>query len=350
LRVLIETPASLRETPELPIIAGMDALSDALRVLRLTGAVFLDAEFTAPWCVVSQSGHKASPVLSGGSNIVFFHVLTEGRCKARLVTGGETLEFAAGDLVMLPRDDTHLLGSDLHLAPTLADTLVQPAADGELMRIEHGGGGEKTRFICGFLRCDERLCGPMLETLPRLLRVPLGAGPATAWLTSLLNAGTRETSAPRPGGETVLAKLSELLFVEALRRYIELLQEQQTGWLAGLRDRSVGRALALMHERPERDWTVEELAAAVGLSRSALAQRFTDFIGQPPMQYLTRWRLTIAAQRLRSETASLGRIAEDSGYDSEAAFNRAFKRALGTTPAAWRRGGRAGHSSRVAPH
>jgi len=139
----------------------------------------------------------------------------------------------------------------------------------------------------------------------------------------------------------LLAKLSELLFVEALRRYIELLPEQQTGWLAGLRDRFVGRALALMHERPDREWTVEELAAAVGLSRSALAQRFTDFIGQPPMQYLTRWRLTVAAQRLRSEKVSLTRIAADSGYDSEAAFNRAFKRALGTTPAAWRRGGRA---------
>ena len=315
----------------------MDALSDALRVLRLTGAVFLDADFTAPWCVVSQSGHSSSPVLSGGANIVFFHVLTEGRCKARLVSGGETLEFAAGDLVMLPRDDTHLLGSDLHLAPTLADSLVRPAAEGELMRIEHGGGGERTRFVCGFLRYDQRLCGPMLETLPRLLRVPLGGGPA-AWLTSLLQAGARESSAPRPGGETVLAKLAELLFVEALRRYIEQLPERQAGWLAGLRDRYVGRALALMHERPERDWTVEELAAAVGLSRSSLSQRFTDFIGQPPMQYLTRWRLTIAAQRLRSEKSSLARIAADSGYDSEAAFNRAFKRALGTTPAAWRRG------------
>jgi AraC-like DNA-binding protein len=335
--MLIVRPAFLRGTPDLPIIPVMDALSDALRVLRLTGAVFLDAEFTAPWCVVTHSGHTESPLLSGGSSIIFFHVLTEGRCKARLVSGGETLEFAAGDLVMLPRDDTHLLGSDLHLAPTLTDTLVQPAADGELMRVEHGGGGERTRFFCGFLRYDPRLCGPMLETLPRLLRVPLGGGHATAWLMSLLQAGARETAAPRPGGETVLAKLSELLFVEALRRYIELLPEQQTGWLAGLRDRFVGRALALLHERPERDWTVEELAAGVGLSRSSLAQRFTDFIGQPPMQYLTRWRLTIAAQRLRSENASLARIAADSGYDSEAAFNRAFKRALGTTPAAWRR-------------
>jgi AraC-like DNA-binding protein len=319
----------------------MDALSDALRVLRLTGAVFLDAEFTAPWCVISQSGYAASPSDPGGSNVVYFHVLTEGRCKVRLSAGGEVLELAAGDLVMLSRDDTHLLGSDLHLAPTPADTLVQPAVAGGLARIEHGGGGEKTRFVCGFLRCDERLCGPMLEALPRILRVPLGEGPATAWLASLLKAGTRETSAPRPGGEMVLAKLSELLFVEALRRYIELLPEQQTGWLAGLRDRFVGRALALLHEHPERDWTVEALAASIGLSRSALAQRFTDFIGQPPMQYLTRWRLTIAAQRLRDEKASLARIAADSGYDSEAAFNRAFKRALGTTPAAWRRSGRA---------
>ncbi|MGH8703337.1 MAG: AraC family transcriptional regulator, partial [Burkholderiales bacterium] len=204
----------------------------------------------------------------------------------------------------------------------------------------HGGGGAKTRFVCGFLRCDERLCRPMLEALPRILRVPLGDGPATAWLTSLLHAGTRETSAPRPGGETMLAKLSELLFVEALRRYIEMLPEQQRGWLAGLRDRFVGRTLALMHERPGHDWTVEELAGRVGVSRSSLAQRFTDFIGQAPMQYLARWRLTIAAQRLRDERVSLARIAADSGYESEAAFNRAFKRALGTTPGAWRRGGR----------
>jgi len=338
--VLIERPAILRKAPDSPIISGMDALSDALRVLRLTGAVFLDAEFTAPWCVVSHGSHPVSPGSADAPNTIYFHVLTEGRCRVRHAGGGETLELAAGDLIMLPRNDSHLLGSDLRLAPTLSDTLVRPAAGEGLMRIEHGGGGEKTRFVCGFLGCDERLCRPMLETLPPILRVPLGDGPATAWLTSLLHAGTRETSAPRPGGETVLAKLSELLFVEALRRYIELLPEQQTGWLAGLRDRYVGRALALMHRQPGRNWTVDELAVKVGLSRSSLAQRFTDFIGQPPIQYLTRWRLTIAAQRLRNEKIALARLAADSGYDSEAAFNRAFKRALGTTPAAWRRMGK----------
>jgi AraC-like DNA-binding protein len=315
----------------------MDALSDALRVLRLTGAVFINAEFTAPWCVASNGNNPATPGVLDGPNVVFFHVLVEGRCKARLVGGGQTLELGPGDLLLLPRDDSHLMGSDLHLAAAPSDTLVQPGGDG-MLHIAHGGGGEKTRFVCGYLRCDERLCGPMLEALPRILRIPLGEGPATAWLTSLLQAATRETAASRPGGETLLAKLSELLFVEAMRRYIERLPERETGWLAGLRDRFVGRALALLHERPGHAWTVEELAEEVGLSRSALAQRFTDLIGQGPMQYLTRWRLTIAAQRLRNEHASLTSIAADSGYDSGAAFNRAFKRAFNTTPAAWRKG------------
>ena len=314
----------------------MDALSDALRVLRLNGAVFLDADFTEPWCVVSDPrGNNA--LMAGWPDIVFFHVLVEGRCRSRLVDGGETLDLAAGDLLMLPRGTRHLMGSDLRLPATPANSMVKPGP-ASLMRIDHGGGGERTRFVCGYLHCDERLCGQMLDALPKMLRVPLGDGPANGWVQGLLAAGTQESAAARPGSETMLAKLSELLFVEALRRYIETLPEQQTGWLAGLRDRFVGRALALLHERPEHDWTVEELAEKVGLSRSSLAQRFTDFLGQPPMQYLTRWRLTIAAQRLRNEHASLARIAADCGYDSEAAFNRAFKRTFATTPAAWRRG------------
>lgn len=319
----------------------MDALSDALRVLELTGAVFLDAEFSAPWCVRSDPGHTMSPNTRGGPNFVFFHVLTEGACNSRLIADGATLQLAAGDLVMLPREDAHLLGSNLRLAPTQAHTLVQPGVNGGMLRIQHGGGGARTRFVCGFLSCDHQLCGPMLESLPRMLKVPLGDGPAFHWLTGLMHAGTVETSAPRPGGETVLAKLAELLFVEAIRRYVELMPEEKTGWLAGLRDRFVGRALAKLHERPNHDWTVDELAASVGLSRSALAQRFADLIGQAPIQYLTRWRLTIAAQRLRNDNASLARIAEDGGYDSEQAFNRAFKRTFGTTPAAWRREARA---------
>jgi AraC-like DNA-binding protein len=329
----------LLEAPDLPYHLRVDALSDALRVLRLNSAVFLDADFTAPWCVLSEGSRPVTQPLPPRGNVIFFHLLTEGRCKVRLASGGETITLETGDIVMMSRDDKHLMGSDLTLTPVQAATLVQPAAANGLMRVDYGGGGERTRFGCGFLLCDERLTGPLLDSLPRLLRIPLGEGPAVGWMRNLMQAGNLETAAQRPGGATVLTKLSELLFVEGLRRYAESLPDGAKGWLAGLRDRFVGRALALMHERPGHEWTVDELAEKVGLSRSALSQRFTELLGQPPMQYLTRWRLTIAAQRLREEQTNISRVAADMGYESEAAFNRAFKRALGETPAAWRRSG-----------
>ncbi len=315
----------------------MDALSDVLQVLRLNGAVFLDAEFTAPWCVVSKSGRAAEGPLADFEHVVFFHWLIAGNCRARLAAGGETIEVAAGDLLLMPNDEMHLMGSDLDIEPIAADVLVKPGANNGLLRIDHGGGGETTHFVCGFLACDKRLSRPVIDSLPGMLRVPFGDDPAAAWFRSLLQVGTHETATPRPGSDTVLAKLSELLFVEALRRYCESMPEEQKGWLAGLRDRFVGKTLALMHESPGRAWTVDALANKVGLSRSALAQRFTDLIGQAPMQYLTRWRLTVAAQRLRSESSGLALIAEQIGYDSEAAFNRAFKREFGVPPATWRR-------------
>ena len=293
----------------------MDALSDVLHVLRLSGAVFLDAEFTAPWCVTSSSGHPSSALPATGEHIVFFHWLIAGRCKARLAAGNDTFEIAAGDLLMMPNDAPHVMGTDLQMPPIAAAQLVKPAADDGLMRIEHGGGGATTRFVCGFLACDKRLCRPVLDALPGMLRVPFGDDPTAAWFKSLLRVGAQETSTPRPGSDTVLAKLSELLFVEAIRRYSETMPTGQTGWLAGLRDRFVGRALTLMHQKPGHAWTVDALASEVGLSRSALAQRFTELIGQPPMQYLTRWRLTVAAQRLRSDGASLAAIAEQIGHD-----------------------------------
>lgn len=321
----------------MPYHPRVDALSDALRVLRLHGAIFLDAEFSAPWCVLSEGRRPVTEPLPPRGNVIFFHLLTNGNCKARLESGGETVTLETGDIVMMSRDDNHLMGSDLALPAIPAAELVQPAAANGLMRVDYGGGGEKTRFGCGFLICDERLSGPLLDSLPRILRIPLGEGPEVGWMRNLMQAGNLETAAQRPGSATVLTKLSELLFVEGLRRYVQSLPDGAKGWLAGLRDRFVGRALALMHERPGHEWTVDELAEKVGLSRSALSQRFTELLGQPPMQYLTRWRLTIAAQRLREETTSIARVAADIGYDSEAAFNRAFKRALGETPAAWRK-------------
>jgi AraC-like DNA-binding protein len=269
--------------------------------------------------------------------VVFFHMVAEGRCKVRLAPHGEPIDLASGDLVLMPQGDTNLLGSDLQLAPVDADTLLRPAPAGGLVTIDYGGGGDEARILCGFLSCDKALCRLLLDALPRLLRVPLGDGPAAAWLMSLARRGAQENTAPGPGSGTLLAKLAELLFVEAMRRYIESLPEEQTGWLAGLRDRYVGRALSLMHEQPARDWTADELADRVGLSRSALAQRFADLLGQPPMQYLTRWRLTLAAAALRSSDRAIAQVAEEFGYESESAFNRAFKREFEMPPAAWRR-------------
>ena len=320
----------------------MDVLSDVLRALHLRGAIFLDARFTAPWCAVSKTGHRNTGFFADTEHIVFFHIVMEGNCTARLLATAETIELQAGDLMLLAHDDAHVIGSDLQREPVDSDSLVVATPAGGLMQIDHGGGGDLTRLMCGYLACDRRLCGLLLDALPRLIHISFGGGSAAAWLTGLLLLGTHETSMPRPGGESVLAKLSELLFVEAVRRYADSLSAEATGWLAGGRDRFVGKALALMHARPEHPWSIDELSAQVGMSRSALAQRFTDLVGQPPMQYLMRWRLTFAAQRLRRESTSLIRIAEHVGYESQAAFTRAFKREFGVTPARWRREGRVG--------
>ncbi|MGB7543619.1 MAG: AraC family transcriptional regulator [Burkholderiales bacterium] len=315
----------------------MDALSDLLHAVKLNGALFLEARFTAPWCIETHPSYGAAEMLRPLNPVIFFHIVTEGRCKARLAAGGEPIDIASGDLVLMPQGDTNLLGSDLQLAPVDADSLMRPAPPGGMPTIDHGGGGDEARILCGFLSCDKALCRLLLDALPRLLHVPLGDGPGAAWLMGLARRGAQENTAPGPGSATLLSKLAELLFVEAMRRYIETLPERQTGWLAGLRDRYVGRALSLMHERPAHDWTVDELAEQVGLSRSALGQRFADLLGQAPMQYLTRWRLALAAAVLRSSDRAIARVAEEFGYESESAFNRAFKREFEMPPAAWRR-------------
>jgi AraC-like DNA-binding protein len=332
---MTQPPRFLSENPRMPM--HVDVLSDVLRALQLRSAIFLDARFTAPWCAISKTGHRNTGFFSDAEHIVFFHILMEGRCNARLLAAGDTIELQAGDVMLLAHDDGHVIGSDLEREPIDSDGLVLATPDGGLMQLEHGGGGDLTRVMCGYLACDKRLRAPLLDALPRLIHISFGAGPGSAWLTNLLLLGAQETSMPRSGGDAVRAKLSELLFAEAVRRFADSLSAEETGWLAGVRDRFVGRALALMHAHPEHAWSIEELGAQVGMSRSSLAQRFTDLIGQPPMQYLTRWRLTVAAQRLRRESTSLAAIAEHSGYESQAAFNRAFKREFGVSPARWRR-------------
>lgn len=317
----------------------MDALSDVLKSVRLEGAVYLNAEFTAPWCVTSKYGlESAGERLAGAGHVVFFHFLIEGRCKLRLASGGEVLEAGAGDLVMFAHDDRHLIGSDLHLAPVEADSLVEPPqTDADFIQLRHGGGGAATRFVCGYLACNRSVSRPLLDALPRVLRIPIGDGPAAALLRELLRVGVRESSQDRPGAASMLAKLSELMFVEAMRSYASNLPPQGRGWLAGVRDAQIGRVLALMHGDPGRGWNVDALAREVAMSRSTLAERFTFLVGESPMQYLTRWRLALAAQALRAGADPIARVAENSGYESEAAFNRAFKREFGLPPAAWRR-------------
>jgi AraC-like DNA-binding protein len=320
----------------------MDALSDVLNSVHLEGAFYLNAEFTAPWCIRGEcSVASVRERLAGSEHVVFFHFLTEGDCKVRLTQGGEVLHVAAGDMVLIPQDDMHLMGSDLHLAPAEANSLFgeDAPADAEFVHIRYGGGGASTRFVCGFLACSRSVCRPLLDALPRLLRIPIGDGPASAMVRELLRVGVRESSASRPGNQSMLAKLSELMFVEAMRRYVENLPPGGKGWLAGVRDTQVGSALALLHGEPGRAWTVEELAREVALSRSALAERFAALVGEPPIQYLMRWRLALAAQALRSGREAIARVAERSGYESEAAFSRAFKREFGMPPAAWRKAG-----------
>jgi AraC-like DNA-binding protein len=321
----------------------MDALSDVLRFVRLNGAVYLNGDFTAPWCVVGQASQELSAAfLPRAERIVSYHLVTEGSCFARLPDdSSSTIRVDAGELLVVPQGEAHVLGSSLEMTPAPPNELIATylkSAPGEVMKLSYGGGSEpRTRLICGFLACDDTLTNPVLSALPRLFKVDMRNDPQSAWLESSLRLAAFEAAEWRVGSAIVLSRLSELLFVEAVRRCIDALPADRKGWLAGVGDRFVGRALAMLHARPAHGWTVDELARKAGLSRSAFAQRFTQLLGQPPMQYLARWRLQVAAQELRNGTQSLAGVAERVGYESEAAFNRAFKREFGMPPASWRR-------------
>jgi AraC family transcriptional regulator, alkane utilization regulator len=315
----------------------MDALSDVLRVVRLKGGVFLHAEFTEPWCIFSQvTPQDCGSLLDGAEQVVLYHYVVEGRLTAQ-IPNHPGVEIEAGEVVIFPHNDGHLLGSHLDLPPVPSREVVRVSPESGLFIIQHGGGGEKTRIVCGFLGCDRLEGNPLAAALPPLLRFDARHGSAAAWIKSSFEFAADEIAARRAGSQTVLAKLSELLFVETLRHYVERLPNEQTGWLAGLKDPFVSRALSLLHRRVAHQWTVDDLGREVGLSRSALADRFTRLIGEPPMRYLARWRIQLAAHHLRNSETTLARIAEQVGYESEAAFNRAFRRSFGVPPATWRR-------------
>ena len=312
----------------------MDALSDVLRVVRLTGGVFLDAKFTAPWSVAGRvEPEEIRGFVERPCHVIGFHYVVAGRMVAR-VAGGPSIEVKAGEIVLTPRNDRHILASAVEISPVPAAVIV---GDGPgIGQLEYGGGGEETRMVCGYLGSD-CLDNPVVAALPPLLALNVASTPGGAWIAQSFAFAAQHLAEGAVGASTIISKLSELMFVEAVRRHVEHLPPEQTGWLAGLRDPAVGKALALMHTDPAKDWTAEGLADAVYLSRSAFAERFTSLLGQPPMRYLTNWRMQLAAHKLRENRGTVAQIAFDVGYESEASFTRAFRREMGAPPATWRK-------------
>lgn len=319
----------------------MDVLSDVLLAVRLTGAVFFSVEARSPFVAESPSvSDIGNHVVSGAQHVIAFHVVTEGTCWAETVDRTDPpVPLVAGDMVAFPAGDANVLASAPGMRGTSDLSMYSRPPDRALpfpLRMSMESGAARTRFVCGFLGCDSRPFNPLLDALPRLVHAPVSVT-SRQWVASLVDAAVR-IGDDDAGREALLAKLAEVMFVEALRSHLSLLPDDSRGWLAGLRDPQVGAALRLMHGRPAEPWTLARLARDAGMSRSALAERFTAYVHVPPMQYLARWRLQLAAGLLSSGTVNVAQAASAVGYQSEAAFNRAFKREVGEAPGAWRRG------------
>jgi AraC-like DNA-binding protein len=321
-----------------------DTLSDVLRSVRMRGAVFFLVSAEGSWVAEAPASRDiADAVMPGAGHVIEYHVVTSGECWA-VVAGEPPCRLQRGDVVLLTQGDPHAITSDpAHRGNNDAGLFAGLQRDRRPFRMHFANGSAalpgrsepETSLVCGFIALDSRPFNPLLATLPRLLHLPADrAGP---WSGEFARLAAAESADRRPGSEAVLERLSEMMFVDALRRHLDTMTDGASGWFAGLRDRYVGRALALLHERPAHGWTIESLGEQVGLSRSALHQRFVDLIGQPPIQYLAQWRMQLASQLLRDTQSTVASIALEVGYDSEAAFVRAFKRLVGTPPATWRR-------------
>lgn len=317
-----------------------DALSDLLKTVRLTGAAFFDVVARNPWVAEQPTREMVLPkVLPGAEHLISYHVVTEGRCYAGLI-GQEPVAIDAGEVVVFTRGDPHVVSSNPGMrAQPVTSAEMDAATAGPLpfFRSLGGDGPASVKMVCGFLACDASPFNPLLDNLPPLIKAGKPRDNDSNWLGQFIRLARSESADKRAGGESVLAKLSELMFIEVVRQYLDTLPPEQAGWLAGLRDPFVGKALAMMHASPARNWTIEELAKDVGLSRSVLAERFADLVGMPPMHYLAKWRMQIAAGLLSGGNTNMATIAAEIGYGSEAAFSRAFKKSVGVPPSAWRR-------------
>lgn len=317
-----------------------DALSDVLRTVRLTGAVFYDVVARNPWVAEQPTREMVLPkILPGAEHLISYHVVTEGRCYAGII-GQEPIAVDAGEVIVYTRGDAHVISSSPGMrAQPVTPEEIDAVAAGPLPFFCSLGdeGPASVKLVCGFLACDARPFNPLLDNLPPIIKAGNPAGGDANWLGQFIRLAQTESADKRAGSEGVLAKLSELMFIEVVRQYLETLPPEQAGWLAGLRDPFVGKALSLMHGDPAREWTIEELAREVALSRSVLAERFVDLVGMPPMHYLAKWRMQIAAGLLSGGNTNIATIAAEIGYGSEAAFSRAFKKVVGVPPSAWRR-------------
>jgi AraC-like DNA-binding protein len=318
--------------------ATMDLVSDVLRVIRLDSAIYFNAEMCEPWCLTSPEARRLAPILADEhAHIIIFHLLCDGRAYVQL-QDGQRIALSAGDIVALPHGDGHTLGNGPRVtAIDAGDALPGVLARGlDLMRL--GGSGAPSRFICGFLACDPQLSHTFLGGLPPLLKVRIRDDPSGQWLEDSLKFSVSQAANREAGAGAMLAKLSEAAFVEVLRRYLRGVPDGEPGWLAGARDAELGKVLRAMHQQPAHPWTIAELAAEAGLSRTVLVGRFRRVLGESPMAYLTRWRLGLGARALTSTSHGVAQIASEVGYESEAAFNRAFKRVYGRPPATYRKG------------
>ena len=348
----LAAPSATRPQPRVPVAEdaavppsvcgerGTDPLSDVLRTVKLTGALFFLVDASFPWGVEVPHADTFAPIiLPRARHVVSYHIVLQGSGWAD-IPGVASARFEAGDVLVFPHADPYSMLSTPGQPPEfdVGATLqfFRDMAAGRLPFVVHEGGGgpERTRFVCGYLGCDMRPFNPVLSTLPRLLHVRRPAAAREDLLDRLIELTLAEAWNRRLGGECIRLRLSELMFVEVVRRHLEALPAGQTGWLAGLRDPGIGRVLSLLHERPAHPWTLRELAQEAAMSRAALADRFAHLIGCPPMQYLMLWRMQIAARLLAEGAMKVAAVGHEVGYESEAAFSRAFKKIAGVPPAA----------------